>query len=90
MSQTRREFLLRAAVLGAGSAVGFSSLSKSLGKSLLQGNRFSQRKKNVLFIPVDDLRTQLGCYGHSQMISPNIDRLAKRGVQFAWLQGQVY
>ena len=39
-------------------------------------------KPNVLFIAVDDLRPQLGCYGHTEMHSPNIDRLAKRGVVF--------
>ena len=35
---------------------------------------------NVLFIVVDDLRTELGCYGVNEIISPNIDRLAKKGV----------
>lgn len=39
-------------------------------------------KPNVLFIAVDDLRPQLNCYGKSQIHSPNIDRLAKRGVLF--------
>lgn len=39
-------------------------------------------KPNVLFIMVDDLRRQLGCYGQKQMISPNIDRLAKMGQLF--------
>ena len=37
---------------------------------------------NVLFIAVDDLRPQLGCYGQTQMRTPNIDRLAGRGVVF--------
>ncbi len=37
---------------------------------------------NVLFIMVDDLRPMLGCYGHSQMHTPNIDRLAQRGTLF--------
>jgi len=37
---------------------------------------------NILFIAVDDLRPQLGCYGHRQMISPNLDRLASQGVVF--------
>ena len=37
---------------------------------------------NVLFIIVDDLRPLLGCYGHPEMHTPNIDRLAQRGTLF--------
>jgi len=37
---------------------------------------------NVLFVVVDDLRPELGCYGVKEIVSPNIDRLAKKGVLF--------
>ena len=40
------------------------------------------RRLNVLMIPVDDLRPQLGCYGFDRIISPNIDRLAATGTLF--------
>ena len=42
----------------------------------------AQGRYNVLFIIVDDLRPLLGCYGHPQMHTPNIDRLAERGMLF--------
>ena len=60
-------------------------------RSLLQGcTAFSSLslgtaatgKFNVLFIVVDDLRPELGCYGFNTIKSPNIDRIAKQGLVF--------
>jgi len=42
----------------------------------------AEARKNVLFIAVDDLRPELGCYGNTIIKSPNIDRIAKSGVVF--------
>lgn len=41
------------------------------------------RRLNVLFIAVDDLRPTLRCYGDSIAVTPNIDRLANRGTLFS-------
>ncbi len=38
--------------------------------------------RNVLFISIDDLRVELGCYGASHIVSPNLDRLAKTSMVF--------
>ena len=40
------------------------------------------RRRHVLNIAVDDLRTTLGCYGDPHAITPNIDALARRGTLF--------
>ena len=40
------------------------------------------QKPNILFIAVDDLRPELGCYGKDYIKSPNIDRIAKAGMVF--------
>ncbi|MFC2082357.1 sulfatase-like hydrolase/transferase, partial [Bacteroidota bacterium] len=42
----------------------------------------SEKKPNILFVAVDDLRPELGCYGNDYVISPNIDRLADNGITF--------
>ena len=42
----------------------------------------SIEKPNVLFICVDDLRPELGCYGNDYIHSPNIDKLAQSGAIF--------
>lgn len=39
-------------------------------------------RPNILFIPVDDLRPELGCYGDEYIKTPRIDKLAEQGVTF--------
>ena len=40
------------------------------------------RRPNVLLIMADDLNNDMGTYGHPIVKTPNIDRLAARGVRF--------
>jgi len=47
---------------------------------LCSGN--APAKPNVLLICVDDLKPLLGCYGDKTVKSPNVDRLAARGLLF--------
>ena len=72
-SFTRRDFLSTS--LKAGTAAFTTGLLPKL-KTNAQG------QYNVLFITVDDLRPMLGCYGHPEMHTPNIDALAERGTVF--------
>ncbi len=71
---TRRRFL---SVIASAAAIPVIRPALALAR-----NRNKTRKMNVLFIAVDDLRPELGCYGREHIISPNIDRLAKEGLLF--------
>ncbi len=44
--------------------------------------RETSERPNVLFIAIDDLRPELGCYGADHILSPNIDSIASQGVMF--------
>ncbi|MCC6234211.1 MAG: sulfatase [Verrucomicrobiales bacterium] len=53
-----------------------------VGMSLMPPPAFAATRTNVLLICVDDLKPVLGCYGDRLARTPNLDRLAARGVRF--------
>ncbi len=66
-----RRHLLGAAAGFAGSAILGRGVFATMGRQL-----------NILLVISDDLRDTLGCYGNAAVKTPNIDRLAARGVLF--------
>ena len=70
MSQTTRRQFIQTGIVAA-----------TASKLHAQRSVRSSKKKNVLFIGVDDLAAKLGCYG-GPAHSPNLDRLAAQGVRF--------
>ena len=73
-SNARREFL---------KTIGFGAAAMALSPlaGAVEGNEANDRP-NVLFIAVDDLRPELGCYGSAHIRTPEIDKLAKAGRVF--------
>ena len=66
MTVNRRQFLTQA----AGAALA-ARASRAAGDGF-----------NVLFLAVDDLRPELGCYGNRVIHTPNLDKLAARSLVF--------
>jgi N-sulfoglucosamine sulfohydrolase len=42
----------------------------------------SKTQPNILWVSCEDISPDLGCYGDSYAVSPNIDKLAARGVRY--------
>jgi choline-sulfatase len=57
-------------------------MAVGLAITLTSAATLADHRPNILFIAVDDLRPELGCYGVPRAITPNIDRLAVSGVRF--------
>ena len=51
-------------------------------RNTTKNNNPANEQKNILFIAVDDLKPLLSNYGHTEMHTPNFDRLAQMGVTF--------
>ena len=78
-SNSSQRLLTRRGFISTGLKAGAAAFTTGLLPNL---NAHAEQRYNVLFITVDDLRPLLGCYGHSEMHTPNIDALARRGTLF--------
>ena len=58
------------------------SFRKAICLLAIAGAVHAADKPNILFIAVDDLRPELGCYGSPVAITPNLDKLAGDGLLF--------
>lgn len=56
--------------------------SETHGQGLERPDSSAGTGMNVLFVVVDDLNNDLGCYGHNLVLSPHIDSLSDRGLRF--------
>ncbi len=75
-NSTRRNFLKTMSFSAAAAALPGFCASK-------EANDSKQNSPNVLFIAIDDLNDWVGCLGgHPDVKTPNLDRLAERGVLF--------
>ena len=68
--------ILRAAILF------YFALAFSCNSAKAPSENVNKQKPNILFIAIDDLRPELGCYGSDIAITPNMDRLAASGLLF--------
>lgn len=75
MKKNRRDFLKTTALAGFGAALAPRWIRAQAENAA--------NRPNILMIAIDDLNDWVGCLdGHPQTKTPNIDRLAKRGMLF--------
>ena len=72
----RRDFLKL-----VGISAGVCGMGGSIDRVFAAADK-AAKGPNVLLLCVDDLKPALGCYGDPLAKTPNIDRLAARGMRF--------
>jgi len=58
-------------------------LTMTSAKAMVSDTSGVERPLNVLFVACDDLRADLGAYGHPGVKTPNLDKLAKYSLVFS-------
>jgi iduronate 2-sulfatase len=66
----------------AGPAIFHRLLTIAVIFSAFHSYACAAQRPNVLFVISDDLNNSIGCYDHPKVETPNLDKLAQRGVRF--------
>ena len=53
-----------------------------LSRVAVSAEETSKTRPNILWVSCEDISPDLGCYGDSYAVSPNIDKLASQGVRY--------
>lgn len=59
-----------------------SNILVAAGEIATQAGSDDSQRPNVLFISIDDLRPELGCYGNDEIKTPNFDEFSKSATTF--------
>ena len=78
MQDMNRRAFLKAMGLGASTF----ALPGCVSAAKRPANELSKDMPNILWITCEDISTNLGCYGDSYAVTPNLDRLAAEGVLY--------
>lgn len=73
----RRQFIQRTLA-----GVSASLVAGCQGPNLLPGIKDTPKKPNILFVIVDDLRPEMGCYGNPDIKTPHFDAFARESMLF--------
>ncbi|MBN2310375.1 MAG: sulfatase, partial [Candidatus Hydrogenedentes bacterium] len=75
MDMKRREFL---------QVMGSATVSAAISGSARQAGGAEPGRPNILWISCEDTSPDLGCYGDSYAITPNLDRFASEGIRYTY------
>jgi arylsulfatase A-like enzyme len=74
---TRRQFIQKTLA-----GISASLLAGCQAPDFLSGIKETSKKPNILFVIVDDLRPEMGCYGNPDIKTPHFDSFAKKSMIF--------
>ncbi|MBN1635749.1 MAG: sulfatase-like hydrolase/transferase, partial [Deltaproteobacteria bacterium] len=80
---TRRNFIKSAALFSCGVSMGLATQGCASMRAITRSYNTDNGLPNIILITADDLGWKdLGCYGNSEISTPNIDCIAANGVLF--------